>query len=70
MRLAHRLKTKAGRVADAHRKPTVEPVFGLIQSVMEFRQFLLRGLRQVTGEWRRVCLAWNLKRLAALRLSY
>jgi hypothetical protein len=69
MRLAHRLKTKAGRAADALRKPTVEPVFGIIKSVMGFRQFLLRGLKSVTGEWRLVCLAWNLKRLAALRLS-
>jgi transposase len=68
MRLAHRLKTKAGRAAYALRKQTVEPVFGIIKSVMGFRQFLLRGLKSVTGEWRLVCLAWNLKRLAALRL--
>jgi IS5 family transposase len=68
-RLAHRLKTKAGRAAYALRKQTVEPVFGIIQSVLGVRQFLLRGLRQVTGEWRLVCLAWNLKRMAILRLS-
>jgi len=34
---------------------------------MEFRQFSLRGLKQVTGEWALVCLAWNLKRMAVLR---
>jgi hypothetical protein len=28
-----------------------EPVFGIIKSVMGFRQFLLRGLDQVRGEW-------------------
>lgn len=67
-RMAHRLKTKAGRAAYALRKQTVEPVFGIIKSVLGFRQFLLRGLDQVTGEWRLVCLAWNLKRMAALRL--
>lgn len=67
-RMAHRLKTKAGRTAYALRKQTVEPVFGIIKSVLGFRQFLLRGLDQVTGEWRLVCLAWNLKRMAALRL--
>lgn len=66
-RMVHRLKTKAGRAAYALRKQTVEPVFGIIKSVLGFRQFLLRGLRQVTGEWRLVCLAWNLKRMAALR---
>jgi transposase len=66
-RMAHRLKTKAGRAAYALRKQTVEPVFGIIKSVLGFRQFLLRGLNKAAGEWRLVCLAWNLKRMAALR---
>ena len=66
-RMAYRLKTKAGRAAYALRKQTVEPVFGIIKSVLGFRQFLLRGLNKTTGEWRLVCLAWNLKRMAALR---
>jgi hypothetical protein len=65
--LSHRLKTKAGRALYALRKQTVEPVFGIIQSVMGFRQFSLRGLKKVTGEWTLVCLAWNLKRMAKLR---
>ena len=67
-RMTHRLKTKAGRAAYALRKQTVEPAFGIIKSVLGFRQFLLRGLGQVSSEWRLVCLAWNLKRMAALRL--
>ena len=66
-RMAHRLKTKTGRAAYALRKQTVEPVFGIIKSVLGFRQFLLRGLNKASGEWRLVCLAWNLKRMAALR---
>jgi len=37
--------------------------------VMGRRQFSLRGLTKVTGEWTLVCLAWNLKRLAVLRLQ-
>lgn len=61
------LKTQAGRAAYALRKQTVEPVFGIIKSVMGFRQFLLRGLTNVRSEWTLVCLAWNLKRMAALR---
>ena len=65
--MAHRLKTKTGRALYALRKQTVEPVFGIIKSVMGFRQFSLRGLQKVTGEWTLVCLAWNLKRMAALR---
>jgi transposase len=67
--MAHKLKTKAGRATYAVRKQTVEPVFGIIKSVMGFRQFSLRGLQKVTGEWTLVCLAWNLKRMAVLRLN-
>ena len=49
------------------RKSTVEPVFGIIKSVLGFRQFLTRGLDNVQCEWTLVCLAWNLKRMAVLR---
>lgn len=66
-KMAHKLKTRAGRARYGLRKQTVEPVFGIIKSVMGFRQFLLRGLDLVKGEWALVCLAWNLKRMAALR---
>lgn len=65
--MTHRLTTMAGKAAYAIRKQTVEPVFGIIKSVMGFRQFSLRGLRKVTGEWNLVCLAWNVKRMAVLR---
>lgn len=68
--MAHRLKTKAGRALYALRKQTVEPVFGIIKSVMGFRQFSLRGLNKVSGEWRLVCLAWNVKRMAKLRPEF
>jgi IS5 family transposase len=46
-RMTNRLKTGAGRAAYALRKQTVEPVFGIIKSVMGFRQFLTRGLANV-----------------------
>lgn len=65
--MKHALKTKAGRAAYALRKQTVEPVFGIIKSVMGFCQFLLRGLDNVRNEWTLVCLAWNFKRMAVLR---
>lgn len=66
-KMAHKLKTKPGRMLYALRKQTVEPVFGIIKSVMGFRQLLLRGLEKAKGEWTLVCLAWNLKRMAILR---
>jgi len=64
--MKHRLKTKSGKAVYATRKSTIEPVFGIIKSVMGFRQFLLRGLDAVKGEWDLVCIAFNLKRLYAL----
>jgi len=67
--MGHKLKTQLGRALYALRKQTVEPVFGIIKSVLGFRQFSLRGLSKVTGEWTLVCLAWNLKRMAVLRLQ-
>jgi hypothetical protein len=60
-------KTIHARAAYAVRRQTAEPVFGIIKSVMEFRQFSPRGLRKVTGEWNLVCLAWNVKRMAVFR---
>ncbi|MHB1360393.1 MAG: IS1182 family transposase [Rhodocyclaceae bacterium] len=66
-KMKHTLKTKAGRALYALRKQTVEPVFGIIKSVMGFRQFSMRGLENVQSEWTLVCMAWNLKRMAALR---
>ncbi len=64
--MKHRLRTKAGKAVYAMRKSTIEPVFGIIKSAMGFRQFLLRGLDAVKGEWNLVCIAFNLKRLFAL----
>ena len=67
--MAHRLKTPEGRTLYALRKQTAEPVFGIIKSVMGFRQFLLRGLDCVRGEWSLVTMAWNIKRMHALSLG-
>jgi transposase len=65
-KMRHRLKTAAGRKLYALRKQTPEPVFGIIKSAMGFRQFLLRGLQNVRGEWSLVTMSWNLKRMFAL----
>jgi transposase len=64
--MLHRLATPEGRQTYALRKQTPEPVFGIIKSVMGFRQFSLRGLDKVRGEWNLVTMAWNLKRMFAL----
>jgi transposase len=64
--MRHRLKTKEGKKRYGLRKQTPEPVFGIIKSVLGFRQFLLRGLEKVCGEWKLVTMAWNMKRMFAL----
>jgi hypothetical protein len=55
--MVHRLKTLEGRKLYAQRKHIPEPVFGIIKSVLGFRQFLLRGLDHVRGEWNLVTMA-------------
>jgi len=65
--MKRRLKTREGRAVYAKRKSTVEPRFGIIKHVLGFRQFLLRGLENVHGEWQMVCIAANLKRMHALK---
>ncbi|MEW5980631.1 MAG: IS1182 family transposase [Acidobacteriota bacterium] len=62
-RVKHYLRTREGRRLYGRRKCTIEPVFGIIKHVLGFRQFLLRGLKAVQGEWSLVCMAWNIKRL-------
>jgi hypothetical protein len=66
-KMAHRLQTNAGRTLYKLRKQTVEPVFGIIKSVLGFRQFLLRGRKKVSLEWLLVCVSYNFKRLFTLK---
>ena len=49
--MRRKLRTKRGRQRYALRMETVEPVFGQIKAGRGFRQFLLRGLEKVNGEW-------------------
>jgi hypothetical protein len=64
--MRYRLQTQAVRALSGLRKQTAEPVFGIIKSVMRFRQFLLRGLQLTSGEWNFVAMAWNIRRMAVL----
>jgi transposase len=66
VKMAYKLRTDIGQAIYRLRKCTVEPVIGVIKEVLGFRQFSLRGLAAVAGEWCLVCLAWNLKRLHVL----
>ncbi|WAK00448.1 IS1182 family transposase [Methylobacter sp. YRD-M1] len=66
VKMAWKLKTQSGRALYGKRKSTVEPVFGIIKQVLGFRQFSLRGLDAVAGEWKLVTMAFNLKRMHML----
>ncbi len=65
--MAHRLQTPEGKKLYARRKCIPEPVFGIVKSVLGFRQFMLRGLDNVRGEWNLVTMAWNIKRMFVLK---
>jgi len=65
-KMARKLKTKRGKGIYKKRKETVETVFGIIKSVMGFRQFMLRGIEKVNTEWALVRVAYNFKRLHRL----
>jgi Transposase DDE domain len=62
-RMAAKVQTPAGCALYARRKVIVEPVFGQIKEARGFRRFLLRGLDNIRGEWRLVCLTHNLLKL-------
>lgn len=66
VKMAYKLQTAIGQAIYRLRKSTVEPVIGIIKETLGFRQFSLRGLAAVAGEWCLVCLAYNLKRLHIL----
>ena len=67
-RMKRKLQTKAGKSVYAARKTIVEPVFGQIKHARGFRQFLMRGIDKVRGEWALVCLTHNI--LKIYRLCY
>lgn len=67
-RMRRTLRTTRGRRRYARRKAIVEPVFGQIKQGRGYRQFLLRGMRQVRGEWALICTTHNMLKLwTALR---
>ena len=58
--MADKIRRAGRRSRYRLRKHTAEPVFGQIKQPRGFRQFLLRGLNQVKGEWAMICTAHNI----------
>lgn len=67
--MADKLQTDAAKEAYRRRKWIAEPPNGWIKNVLGFRQFSLRGLHRVSAEWKLVCMALNLRRMATLSVS-
>ncbi len=65
--MARKLRTKKGRETYAKRKGMIEPVFGQIKQARGFRQFLLRGMKKMRGEWNLICMTHNLLKLFQAR---
>jgi transposase len=64
-RVRRKLLTKQGRQVYGLRKQIVEPVFGQLKQGRGLRQFLLRGLGKVDGEWSLWCTGHNLLKVWA-----
>ena len=64
--MAAKLQTAQGRAAYRKRKWIAEPPNGWIKNVLGFRQFSMRGLHRVQAEWKLVCMALNLRRMATM----
>ena len=65
-KMADKLQTDEAKNAYRRRKWIAEPPNGWIKNVLGFRQFSLRGLHRVSAEWKLVCMALNLRRMATL----
>jgi len=62
-----RMETEDAKRLYRRRQQTIEPVFGIIKSVLGFTRFRLRGLAQVATEWTLIALAYNCRRLHRLQ---
>jgi transposase len=65
--MAEKMKTEPARTAYRRRKWLAEPPNGWIKNVLGFRQFSMRGLHKAQAEWKLVCMALNLRRMATMQ---
>ena len=65
--MAAKFETAQGKKDYRKRKWIAEPPNGWIKSVLGFRQFSMRGLQKTKAEFKLVCMALNLRRMANMR---
>ena len=66
LQMRNRLQTEMGRKKYLQRLWTTEPVFGHLKYNLGYRHFFLRSLKKVKGEFRLMCIGWNLKKMHKL----
>ena len=66
LQMRNRLQTETGRKKYLQRLWTTEPVFGHLKYNLGYRHFFLRSLKKVKGEFRLMCIGWNLKKMHRL----
>ena len=64
--MAEQFKTERAQLDYRRRKWIAEPPYGWIKKALGFRQFSMRGLAKVKAAWRLVCVALNLRHMAAM----
>jgi transposase len=67
--MAAKLQTDEGKAAYRKRKWIAEPPNGWVKNVLGFRQFSMRGLNRAQAEWKLVCAALNLRRMASMQTT-
>jgi len=65
--IAQKMKTPEAQQAYRRRTWLAEPSNGWIKNVPGFRQFSMRDLHKAQGEWKLVCMALNLRRMAVIQ---
>jgi hypothetical protein len=65
--MAAKLPSGEGKAAYRRRKWIAEPPNGWIKNVLGFRQFSMRGMHRVHADWKLVCMALNLRRMATMK---
>lgn len=64
--MREKLLSEEGALKYLMRHYTIEPIFGHLKYNLGYTSFLLRGLKKVNGEFKLMCIGWNIKKMLKL----
>ena len=67
--MRRRLLLEEGREKYKKRLYWVEPIFGHLKYNLGFKSFLLRGLEKVRGEFKLMCIGYNLRKIFSYKMA-